>query len=133
MNPRIKKQIIAIQESGLTNMLDTNYVQRLAHERNFFELVIFIEDHKKEYVHFIMTEMNLMWTNGVIKIDKTNVTFSVKHFEEPSEFGIDEGCISKLELRVKGKIVADYDRGWDIEPSDAAVEKALQYVLATYN
>ena len=74
-----------------------------------------------------------MWTNGVIKIDKTNVTFSVKHFEEPSEFGIDEGCISKLELRVKGKIGADYDRGWDIEPSDAAVEKALQYVLATYN
>ena len=36
-------------------MRDTNYVQRLAHERNFFELVIFIEDHKKEYVHFIMT------------------------------------------------------------------------------
>lgn len=36
-------------------MLDTNYVQRLAHERNFFELVIFIEDHKKDYVHFIMT------------------------------------------------------------------------------
>ncbi|HBC7242411.1 DUF5049 domain-containing protein [Enterococcus faecalis] len=55
MNPRIKKQIIAIQESGLTNMLDTNYVQRLAHKRNFFELMIFIEDHKKEYVHFIMT------------------------------------------------------------------------------
>lgn len=45
-----------------------------------------------------------MWTNGVIKIDKTNVTFSVKHFEEPSEFGIDEGCISKLELRVKERL-----------------------------
>ncbi len=74
-----------------------------------------------------------MWTNGVIKIDKTSVTFSVKHFEEPSEFGIDEGRISKLELRVKGKIVANYDRGWDIEPTDDAVEKALQYVLATYN
>lgn len=67
-----------------------------------------------------------MWTNGVIKIDKTSVTFSVKHFEEPSEFGIDEGRISKLELRVKGKIVANYDRGWDIKPSDDAVEKALQ-------
>lgn len=74
-----------------------------------------------------------MWTNGVIKIDKTNVTFSVKHFEEPSEFGIDEGRISKLELRVKGKIVANYDRGWDMKTSDDAVEKALQYVLATYN
>ncbi|MGF0139874.1 DUF5049 domain-containing protein [Streptococcus alactolyticus] len=55
MNLRIKQQIIAIQESGLTNMLDTNYVQRLAHERNFFDLVIFVEDHKQEYVHFIMT------------------------------------------------------------------------------
>jgi hypothetical protein len=74
-----------------------------------------------------------MWTNGVIKIDKTSVTFSVKHFEEPSELGIDEGRISKLELRVKGKIVANYDRGWDVESSDDAVVKALQYVLATYN
>ena len=55
MNPRIKKQIIAIQKSGLTNMLDTNYVQRLGQERNFFDLVIFSEDHNKEYVHFIMT------------------------------------------------------------------------------
>ena len=74
-----------------------------------------------------------MWTNGVIKIDKTSVTFSVKHFEEPSEFGIDEGRISKLELRVKGKIVANYDRGWDIKPRDDAVEKALQCVLGAYN
>lgn len=48
MTPRVKKQIIAIQESGLANMLDTCYVQRLAHERNFFDLVIFIEEHKKE-------------------------------------------------------------------------------------
>ncbi|EOV1115899.1 hypothetical protein ACOLYJ_002496 [Listeria monocytogenes] len=69
----------------------------------------------------------------MIKIDKTSVTFCVKHFEEPSEFGIDEGRISKLELRVKGKIVANYDRGWDIQPTDEAVEKALKYVLATYN
>ncbi|HFI0022714.1 TPA: hypothetical protein ACGORE_001736 [Streptococcus suis] len=43
------------------------------------------------------------------------------------------GRISKLELRVKGKIVANYDRGWDIRPTDEAVEKALQYVLAVYN
>ncbi|MGH2233199.1 DUF7678 domain-containing protein, partial [Enterococcus faecalis] len=25
------------------------------------------------------------------------------------------------------------DRGWDIQPTDEAVEKALKYVLATYN
>ena len=55
MNRRIKEQIIAIRDTGLTNMFDTLYVQRLAHERNFFDLVLFIEDHKKEYIHFIMT------------------------------------------------------------------------------
>ena len=55
MNDTIKKQILEIRESGLTNMLDTVMVQRLAHERHYFELVIFIEEHKKEYVHFIMT------------------------------------------------------------------------------
>ncbi|WP_311058300.1 MULTISPECIES: DUF7678 domain-containing protein [Lactobacillales] len=74
-----------------------------------------------------------MWTNGAIKIDDTSVAFYIKHFEEPSEFGIDEGRISKLELRVKGKIVANYDRGWDIKPADETVKKELQYVLATYN
>ena len=55
MNQRIKEQIIAIRDTGLTNMFDTLCVQRLAHERNFFDLVLFIEDHKKEYIHFIMT------------------------------------------------------------------------------
>lgn len=74
-----------------------------------------------------------MWTNGAIKIDDTSVAFCIKYFEEPSEFGIDEGRISKLELRVKGKIVANYDRGWDIKPANETVEKELQYVLATYN
>ena len=54
MNRRIKEQIIAIRDTGLTNMFDTLYVQRLAHEQNFFDLVLFIEDHKKEYLHFIL-------------------------------------------------------------------------------
>ena len=54
MNRRIKEQIIAIRDTGLTNMFDTLYVQRLAYEQNFFDLVLFIEDHKKEYLHFIL-------------------------------------------------------------------------------
>ena len=54
MNEIIKEQIIAIQKTGLTNMFDTNMVQVLANEMNFFELVIFIEEHKKEYVNFIL-------------------------------------------------------------------------------
>ena len=54
MTERIKEQIIAIRDTGLTNMFDTNMVQRLAYERNFYELVVFIEKNRKEYVHFIL-------------------------------------------------------------------------------
>ena len=54
INDRIISQIMEIRDSGETNMFDINVVQRLAFERNYFELVLFIEEHKKEYVNFIM-------------------------------------------------------------------------------
>ena len=55
MTKEIREQIMAIRDSGLTNMFDVNAVQRLANEREFYELVMFIEDHKPEYVKFILT------------------------------------------------------------------------------
>ena len=54
MTEKIKEQIIAIRDTGLTNMFDTNMVQRLAYERGFYELVVFVEENRKEYVHFIL-------------------------------------------------------------------------------
>ena len=54
MTDTIREQILAIRDTGLTNMFDTNTVQRLAYERDFYELVVFIEEHRKEYVHFIL-------------------------------------------------------------------------------
>ena len=50
----VKEQILAIQDSGRTNMLDSRAVQRLAHERNFFELVCFIEEQPDQYSKFII-------------------------------------------------------------------------------
>jgi len=55
MTEKIKEQILAIRDTGRTNMLDSNMVQVIANEMNFFELVIFIEDHKEEYGKFILT------------------------------------------------------------------------------
>ena len=55
MTETIKEQILAIRDSGLTNMFDLPVVQRLAYERSFFDLVIYIEEHPKEYAHFILT------------------------------------------------------------------------------
>lgn len=54
MNETIRNQILAIRDTGLTNMFDVHMVQRLAFDRNYFELVNFLEKHRKEYVRFIL-------------------------------------------------------------------------------
>ena len=55
MTETIKDQILAIRDTGLPNMFDVNAVQRLAYERDFYELVVYLEENRKEYVHFILT------------------------------------------------------------------------------
>ena len=55
MSEKIKEQILDVRATGLTNMFDVNAVQRIANDMRFYELVIFIEEHRKEYVHFILT------------------------------------------------------------------------------
>lgn len=54
MTEKVFRQLMEIRSTGLTNMFDTNTVQRLAYDREMYELVCYIEEHKKEYVHFIM-------------------------------------------------------------------------------
>ena len=54
MTDKVFRQLLEIRDSGRSNMFDTAMVQRLAYDRGFYELVCYIEDHKKEYVHFIM-------------------------------------------------------------------------------
>ena len=55
MNETIKEQILAIRDTGLTNMFDIIMVQRIAYEMMFYELVVYLEEHKEEYVSFIIT------------------------------------------------------------------------------
>lgn len=55
MTEKIKQQIIAVRDTGKTNMFDVNSVQRIAYDNEYYELVCYIEEHKKEYFHFIMT------------------------------------------------------------------------------
>ena len=51
----VKEQILAIRATGETNMFDVPMVQQIANRKGYYELVIFLIDHTKEYVHFIMT------------------------------------------------------------------------------
>ena len=55
MTEKVKEQILAIRDTGLTNMFDVPMVQRLAYERGYYALVCYLEEHRKEYAHFIMT------------------------------------------------------------------------------
>ena len=52
---KIKDQIFAVRDSGAANMCDMAAVQRAAFDRDFYELVLFIEEHRDEYWDFILT------------------------------------------------------------------------------
>jgi len=54
MTDKIRDQIMAIRDSGATNMMDVTQVQRLAFEQDFHELVIFIQENRGEYIRFIL-------------------------------------------------------------------------------
>ena len=82
-----------------------------------------------------------MWSEGTIGIpdskDKNKYTvchYWVKRYEEPSEvYGLNGGKISKLTIKIKGTVAANYDRGWDIEPTCKEAELALCILLDKYN
>lgn len=50
----IKKQILAIRDSGLTNMFDINTVRSIAYNEDFSELVCYLDNNREDYVHFIL-------------------------------------------------------------------------------
>ena len=55
LTDRIKDQILKVRDTGKTNKFDIPAVQRIAFDLECFDLVIFLEDHRKEYTDFIMT------------------------------------------------------------------------------
>ena len=55
MTPKIRAQILAVRDTGLTNMFDLTAVQRIAYSMDFFELVCFLDEHQREYARFILT------------------------------------------------------------------------------
>ncbi len=55
MNDKIIEQILTIRDSGVTNMFDVKHVQREAYRKGYYELAVFLEEHRKEYAKFILT------------------------------------------------------------------------------
>jgi len=55
MTDKVRKQVLSIRDTGLTNMFDVATVQRIAYDMDFYELVVYLEENRKEYAHFILT------------------------------------------------------------------------------
>lgn len=51
----LKEQILAVRDGGEVNMLDAYGVQYIANECGFYDLVVFIEERRRDYARFIMT------------------------------------------------------------------------------
>jgi hypothetical protein len=54
MTDKVFRSILAIRDSGASNMFDIHTVQRLAYDQEMYELVTYIEEHPRAYFHFIM-------------------------------------------------------------------------------
>jgi hypothetical protein len=70
-----------------------------------------------------------MWKEGSLKVYDSVFHYWMKQFDEGSRFGIDGGRISKLMRKRDGIIVCNYDRGWDIKPTDPNTQLAVEILL----
>lgn len=55
MTETVREQILAIRATGETNMFDANMVQYIANRERYYELVVYLQEHRKEYANFILT------------------------------------------------------------------------------
>ena len=81
---------------------------------------------------------NNLWREGTIGIPKKQGGYTVIHYwakvyDEPSEYGIEKGRISKATLKQDGKIVYNFDRGLDVPPQTEEAEMALAILMQEYN
>ncbi len=74
-----------------------------------------------------------MWTKGRMQIGKNTVRWEVKHFDEGSIFGINEGRISKLWIAINGEPEVMYERGWCQKPKSAIAKKVFKQLMEKYN
>ncbi len=55
MTKEVRDGILKVRDSGRVNMFDARAVQYIADKMGLYELVLYIEEHKREYVNFILT------------------------------------------------------------------------------
>ena len=61
------------------------------------------------------------------------ITFSAKMFDDGSQYGVNNGRVSKLDIRKDGRIIVNFDRGWDVKPQTAEHKAVYKSVMAALN
>lgn len=74
-----------------------------------------------------------MWTQGKLHINGRTFRFWMKQYDTGAQYGIDGGRISKLTIKEGNAVLANYDRGWDIRPTDPDAQTAVDFFIATNN
>ena len=64
------------------------------------------------------------WIQGVAN---DGLSFNAKVFDTGSVHGIDNGRVSKLDIRKDGEIIVNFDRGWDVKPNVHRLRKSQQF------
>ena len=93
---------------------------------------------KKTEMKFSITgfrqELNI-WTFAAAEINGKRFTIQFVRFDDPSQFGIDKGRVSKLWAKDEqiGTTIMNYDRGWDILPATAEAKAILRKIKKEFN
>jgi len=152
-------QILAVLNTGETNMFDIKSVTQIALRDNHAELVDYLREHIREYVDFILhgesdgssiqndaDKPNLIRGFTRVKREENHwVTgffdkyfFEAKLYDNGSKYGIDGGRISKLRIcyfktianKKRAVDVVYYDRGWETRPKTAYSVNAYWIIVA---
>lgn len=71
------------------------------------------------------------WKEGTVTNEFGDFEYGGKVYDSPSEFGINNGRVSKLWIKDKitGEIIINYDRGWETEPKTVEHEIVVDDIL----
>ena len=85
-------------------------------------------------LHVARDRNDFGWSLGTAEAGGKTYRIDIKWFDEPSQFGIRNGHVSKLFVAGAGEgTVINYDRGWDIRPRNARAKAILKAVLKEFN
>ena len=74
------------------------------------------------------------WTFATATVNGKEFRIMLVRFEEPSNYGIRQGRISKLWMNnVECSEFINYDRGWDMHPVSAEAKAAFAAIIKKFN